>query len=200
MNTNKTVIAVIATLLIVSVSLSIACSKEKIQKPTPQEQQEDNIDPKISSTKERFIQAVCAIHNACNVAYNEHAEELIAACNENDTNAFFSITGINPSMVKDACMMSDTIYQNFIDCNPNYVFSDDICGTCTASPLSQLGLQLDLSHGNLPASMPDCTFLFEDFAGCYHGCRMAHIYQNINYFTCLDICLGLVFGIVEINY
>lgn len=199
MKKNKTATIIIVSILIVSVSFAIACSKEKNHKSTYMVQQEDNICPKNGSTKDRFIQAICTIHSACNAAYQDHSAELLAACYNSDTATFYSITGIEPDLVINACRMSDTLFLQCLAGNPNYYFDGDFCQTCGDSPLPQFGVYLDLSNGHLPASKDDCSFLAEDFLDCHQGCRFAQLYQGINYFTCLDICLGLLSGIIEIH-
>ena len=199
MKNTKVITTIIATFLVAFVSFVFSCNKDNKQNPNTTIQPSSILSPKNDSPKTRLMNAICIFNSACNAAYQENATALIQACMENDTVAFYEITGINPDFVRTACMTADTVYQQFLIYDPNHEFSNEPCESCTSPQLPQLAVFLDFSNGHLPASMDDCSFVADDFLSCHHGCNLAMIYYNVDRFLCMERCLGLLDGIIE-NY
>ena len=198
MKNTKVITTIIATFLVAIVSFVFACSKDNKQNPNTTIQTSSILSPKNDSPKTRLINAICTFNSACNAAYQENPTALISACLGNDTVAFYEITGISPDFVRTACMTADTVYQQFLISDPNHEFSNEPCESCTGTQLPQFAVFIDLSNGHLPASMDDCSFVANDFLDCHHGCTLNMFYNNIDRFLCMELCLGILDGTIEV--
>lgn len=141
----------------------------------------------LLSIRKSLDSAICELNNLCNIAYQKDSIALLQICENNDTSAFYILTGVSKSLLSEIVMFADKGIDVFMQLNPDYQFDNKPCTSCGYYALPRYGEQLWITHGHLPASYEyyfypidswDCTrtcyennSTYEDRAYCIAQCE-----------------------------
>ena len=186
----KFYLAIIATILIASVSFAISCGKENRQKTKVLEQKESVLSTKSSTVWNSLKMALCEFNLACNNAYSNDSINFITICNNNDTTQFYVVTGLTHASVNNLYLLTQEAVNLFLSNNPTYEFNTEPCNQCMEEGLPWLGYALTLTHGHLPASIDDYHFPMDD-TDCWMYCgRTTSDYLQFD--ACVSSCLSFL--------
>jgi hypothetical protein len=190
MKTKKTIIIAAIAVSVISLCTIVACSKEKGNTNT----ENNNLVTKYKPNDTKKLTGYINLFwQYCRNAYKNYPDSFLSICDNEEMSDFLSITQMPNTLIDSIYVVTNRLIDN-PNGNPKPTSPYDTCSTCHAS-LSEVGSMIvDMSRLVDSIALYDvdfdddypCTLTPEE--GCYYHCRITS--SNAAFAACIFMCFA----------
>ena len=184
----KKIIAIAACVMLAGVVVFVACNKV-LESDQPTAAPSTKSAAYFTKTQSMLKKIVAA----CDKAYQADSITYLAACENNDIQAFYTITNISEKTIKEFDNIAHHELEAFMKDHPNFKPKETPCFSCMKEALPKLAALSSRTSGHLMVTIPtkalsndsfekwiECTFF------CYQEATYPIICELVSFIDCCD--------------